>query len=208
MADFYTESQQQLQARYGTEPLAAAHEATIVSDTIPEEHALFISSRDYFFLSSVNDKGEPTVSYKGGAPGFVRVVDEKTLLFPSYDGNGMFLSMGNIAATGKIGMLFMDFETPHRVRVQATASVHTEGELLESYPGAQLLVEARVDSAFINCARYIHPHQRVSSSPYVPDAEGNQPYPAWKRIEELQPVLPEADQGRAEKVGGTISVEE
>jgi hypothetical protein len=135
-------------------------------------------------------------------------MDSKTLVFPSYDGNGMFMSMGNITTNGKIGLLFMDFEIPHRVRVQASATAVTEGELLEQFPGAQMVVHAVVDSVFLNCGRYIHPHQRVSSSRYVPDEEGRQPLAAWKRIDLLQKLLPEADKGRAEAEGGTITEEE
>lgn len=208
MTELYTTEQYRLQEAFGTQDLAAAHKTLIVTDDIPEDHAAFIASRDFFFLSTVNDRGEPTVSYKGGAPGFVRVVDSKTLIFPSYDGNGMFMSMGNITATGKIGLLFMDFETPHRVRVQATATAFTEGQLLENFPGAQMAVCATVDSVFLNCGRYIHPHQRVSSSRHVPDNEGRQPLATWKRIDGLQEVLPEADKGRAENEGGTITTEE
>lgn len=208
MTDLYTSEQYRLQEAFGTLELAAAHKALIITEDIPEDHAAFIMSRDFFFLSTVNDRGEPTVSYKGGAPGFVRVIDSKTLVFPSYDGNGMFMSMGNITTAGKIGLLFMDFEVPHRVRVQASATAVTEGELLEQFPGAQMVVRAVVDSVFLNCGRYIHPHQRVSSSRYVPDEEGRQPLAAWKRIDQLQAVLPEEDKGRAETEGGTITAEE
>lgn len=208
MADFYTPEQRQLQEDFDTQHLAASHTETIVTEEIPEDHAAFIASRDFFFLSTVSEQGEPTVSYKGGAPGFIRVLDTKTLVFPSYDGNGMFLSMGNIAANPKIGLLFMDFELPHRVRVQATASLVRDGELLDAFPGAQMVVEARVDSIFLNCGRYIHRQQKASQSKFVPDEEGKQPFPAWKRVDLIQEVLPAADQGRAEQEGGTITAEE
>ena len=69
-------------------------------------------------------------------------------------------------------------------------------------------MRGRVDNTFINCARYIHPHERVRSSDYVPDEQGVQPYPAWKRIDLIQPFLPESQQGRAEASGGEIDVEE
>jgi len=156
----------------------------------------------------VNGAGEPTVSYKGGDVGTVKVLDESTLAFPAYDGNGMFLSMGNIADTAKIGMLFIDFETPNRVRVQATASFSADDELLAEYPGAVGVVRAQVDDVFVNCARYIHKHTRTETSPYVPDEAGAQPFPAWKRIDILQDFLPAADQGKADAVGGTITQED
>jgi predicted pyridoxine 5'-phosphate oxidase superfamily flavin-nucleotide-binding protein len=123
--DFYQEDQRRLQDQFETRRLADTLEASIVSEEITDEHAQFISTRDFFFLSTVNAAGEPTVSYKGGPVGMVHIVNPKTVLFPIYDGNGMFLSAGNVAASAKIGMLFIDFETPHRVRLQATALVNT-----------------------------------------------------------------------------------
>lgn len=204
---FYTAEQRRLQQAFGTRPLADAVAGAIVHDTITEKDQPFIESRDFFFLSTVSADGWPTVSYKGGAPGLVRVIDDKTLAFPSYDGNGMFLSMGNIAAAARIGMLFIDMETPHRLRVQATAEVSAEDPLLQTWPGAQLVIRARVEQIFVNCPRYIHRHARVAASPYVPDECGRAPLPGWKRIDVLQPVLPAADQGRAETEGGLIDIE-
>ncbi len=206
---FYTAEQRELQRRFETEPLADVLHTAIVSDSIDaEQHKPFIESRDFFFLSTVNGNGEPTVSYKGGPVGVVSVVEPRLLVFPSYDGNGMFLSMGNAAATSKIGLLFIDFETPNRLRVQATATVHDDDPLMERFPGAQLLVRARVDHVFVNCARYIHKHSRVDSSQYVPDETGAAPLPAWKRIDFVQGVLPPSDAGRAEREGGLISIED
>ena len=124
---------------------------------IDDEAKAFIESRAFFFLSTVNHEGHPTVSHKGGAPGFVRVLDATTLVFPSYDGNGMFLSMGNIAGDGRIGLLFIDFETPHRVRVHANAIVSADDPLMGEYPGADLIVRATVIDSFVNCPRYISP---------------------------------------------------
>ncbi len=203
--NFYTPDQRQLQDDFETRPLADTLAAVMLKDEIVDVPAAFIESRDFFFLSTVTAAGEPTVSYKGGAPGFVRVLDSKTIAFPSYDGNGMFLSMGNIIATAKIGMLFIDFETPHRLRVQATARVAAKDDpIVEKFPGADLVVIATVDGAFVNCGRYIHKHTRVEDSPYVPDDDGSAPLPAWKRIDALQDALAPRDQGRAANEGGTI----
>ena len=205
---FYTESQKAMQAQFDSLPLAAAVETAIVRDELDEMHRAFIESRDYFFLSTVDSSGCPTVSHKGGPPGIVTVLDPSTIAFPNYDGNGMFLSMGNIVDTAKIGLLFMDFETPNRIRVQATAKVSSDDELLSRYPGANLIVRAHVDKVFINCARYIHKHTRVETSPYVPASDGAQPFPAWKRIDFLQDSLRPEDQGRAELEGGVITEDE
>ncbi len=205
---FYTDSQRAIQDEFDSVSLADALHLAIIVEELDEHHTAFIESRDFFFLSTVNERGEPTVSFKGGDVGTVTVVDDRHLAFPSYDGNGMFLSIGNIDDTAKVGMLFIDFETPQRVRVQGNATLHRDDELLAKYPGAQLVVRVEITSVFVNCARYIHPHQRVETSKYVPDADGNQPFPAWKRIDLLQDFLPSDAQGEAEKHGGLISEEE
>jgi len=206
--DFYTDSQRKLQAQGQHEKLAEVVVHAIVRDELEDIHTDYINSRDYFFLSSVNASGEPTVSYKGGDVGFVKVLSPARLIFPNYDGNGMWLSMGNIQEAAKVGMLFMDMVTPWRIRVQGTAKLSRKVELLEQFPGANMVVDVAVDVVFQNCARYIHKHTRVESSPYVPNSEGEQPFPAWKRIAPLQPVLHPDDQGRAEAEGGLLTEEE
>lgn len=205
---FYTDSQRKLQDAFDSRRLADTLEAAIIEEELGERHIGFIESRDFFFLSTVTADGHPTVSYKGGGVGTVKVIDNKTLAFPAYDGNGMFLSVGNIDETAKIGLLFIDFETPNRVRVQATATVNPEDELMSEFPGALLIVRATVDQVFVNCARYIHKHTRVEDSRYVPDAEGNQPVATWKRIDVMQGALNDQDKERAMDGDGLISQEE
>jgi len=205
---FYSDSQRALQKAGQHEKLADVVVHAIVRDELEELHTDYINSRDYFFLSSVNGEGEPTVSYKGGPVGFVKVMSPNRLIFPNYDGNGMWLSMGNIDEASKIGMLFMDMVTPWRIRVQGTAKLSQDAELMAQYPGSNMVVDVAVDVVFQNCSRYIHKHTRVETSPYVPAADGSQPFPAWKRIDGLQPVLHPDDQGCAEREGGTITEEE
>lgn len=206
---FYTETQRQIQDDYESRGLADRLTETIVSDVVDADlHQPFIESRDFFFLSTVTGEGEPTVSYKGGDVGIVTVLDPGTVIFPIYDGNGMFLSVGNIVDSAKIGLLFIDFETPNRIRMQATAQVSTDAELMDRYPGALMVIRASVDKVFLNCARLIHKHARVSTSPYVPDDAGESPYPAWKRIDFVQDVLRPDDQGRAEDEGGLITIDD
>jgi len=206
---FYSDSQKKMQERFQSRALADRVEAQIVADELEDMHIGFIASRDFFFLSTVNGSGEPTVSYKGGNVGTLTVVDSKTIVFPAYDGNGMFLSVGNIDDTAKIGLLFIDFETPNRIRVQATAKLLHNSELMDKYPGAIALVHATVDKVFLNCARYIHKHQRVeATNKYVPDAKGAQPHPAWKRIDEVQDALPPEEQELTRLHGGTITTEQ
>lgn len=203
--EFYTDAQRALQSRHDSVKLADVVVKAIVRDEIEPPHVPFIESRDFFFLSTVSASGEPTVSYKGGAPGLVKVLDSRTLVFPNYDGNGMFKSMGNISEAAKVGLLFIDLETPNRVRVQGKATLSTNDPKLSGYPGANMLVRVDVTACFLNCARYIHKHKRVALSPYVPDDKGEQPFPSWKRIDLVQDALPARDAGRAEAEGGIIT---
>ena len=206
--NFYDEHHAKLQEQFESRDLAQAMEFAIVQPELNDEAASFIGKREFFFLSTVRSDGQPTVSHKGGAPGFVRAIDPTTIVFPSYDGNGMFFSMGNIAATAKVGMLFIDFETPHRVRVHANATVSATDPLIAEFPGAQLLVRATVTESFINCPRYIVKHQRLEASQYVPDDDGKAPMAAWKKMPELRPYLRPSDQAAIQESGESLTREE
>lgn len=208
MSDFYCNSQRKLQDDFGTRALADRVVELIVHDELTPEDQGFIESRDMFFLATVNAHGSPTVSYKGGATGFVKAVDSKTLAFPAYDGNGMFLSMGNISQTGEIGMLFIDFETPHRMRVQAKAVVSANDPLMGEFPGAKMVVRAQIQQIFVNCPRYIHKYKKLETSVFAPTANHTPPVASWKRIDLVQDVIPEADKAGVAAAGGTITLEE
>ncbi len=210
MAGFaYTPEALALQQRFDTSALAAVELQAIVHDTLTADDSAFVQAIDYFFLSTVDPQGSPTVSYKGGAPGFVRVPDARTLQFPCYDGNGMYYSMGNIAGTAKVGLLFIDFETPARLRVQGDACLTDDPAVVGLWPGAQFAVQVQITALITNCPRYIPRMQRLAASRYVPDAvTGVQPIPGWKRIDAIQGVLPRRDQGLADSAGGLISMDD
>jgi len=180
----------------------------IVSEEIADDAKDFIESRPMFFLSTIDQNGQPTCSYKGGAPGFVKVVDETTIAFPSYDGNGMFYSLGNIRETSKVVILFIDFETPHRIRFHGEATVSSDDPLLEEYEEAELIVRVKLTKMWINCPRYIHKYELKELSHYVPGQKDKTPFAVWKRIDLMQDVLAPKDQGRPEQEGGVISLEE
>lgn len=193
----YTPEQRALQDKFDSRRIADRINDLLVADTIDDGAAAFIESRDMFFLSTVDADGQPTCSYKGGAPGFVRVLDPHTLAFPAYDGNGMFLSMGNAAATGKVGMLFLAFDHPSRVRVHGVATVDPDDELKATWPGAILVVRVAVTQVFPNCPRYIHRMERVAESPYVPKAGLAPPIPDWKCAPWANDALPANDPARS-----------
>jgi predicted pyridoxine 5'-phosphate oxidase superfamily flavin-nucleotide-binding protein len=207
MSEFYTSTQRQLQDEFATRGLADRLVEATVTDELTDEQTAFVHGRNMFFLSTIDEWGFPSSSYKGGASGFVRVPDSRSLVFPSYDGNGMFMSLGNIEAQAKVGLLFIDFETPQRTRVRGQARLVRAGPMLESYPGANVVVEVAIERVWQNCARYIHKMSPVEQSPYVPVGDGTAKLALWKRIDVIQDVVSAADNAEAESVG-LITIEE
>jgi predicted pyridoxine 5'-phosphate oxidase superfamily flavin-nucleotide-binding protein len=205
MSELYGESHRALQDRHDTRRLADRLESLAHRELDPKDRA-FIESAAFFFLSTVDEHGRPTVSYKGGPPGFVRIAGPGELVFPVYDGNGMFLSLGNIVSTAQVGLLFIDFESPRRLRIQGAAKMTpNEGRL--AVAGAQHLVHIEASQVFVNCGRYIHKVAAHRLSPHVPDEAGGQPFPAWKRIDIIADALPEPDQAKVALAGGPIPIE-
>lgn len=179
MAYQYHPQQRGLQERFDTTRVADRLEH-IVHDWITPDDREFIEERDMFFLATVDAEGHANCSYKGGEPGFVRVVDDTTIAFPNYDGNGMYLSMGNVAQTGEVGMLFIDFEEQHRMRLNGTATIDPDDPLMAEYPEAQFIVRVKAREIFPNCPRYIHRMELVERSRFIPQAGCETPVPSWK----------------------------
>ena len=208
MSRIFNEDHRRFQDMFETRKMAdRIEEIALVTEISPEDKE-FIEARDMFFLSSIDSDGRPTVSYKGGEPGFVRVLDEKTLAFPSYDGNGMYYSVGNIAANRQVGLLFIDFEKPHRIRMQGTADVSADDPLLQSWNEAELVIRITVTEMWQNCPRYIHRYKKIKESRYTPHAEEKAPIAEWKRVDAVQDVLRPHEKEIVEKSGGEISIEE
>ena len=104
----FPEGSRRFQDRFDTRRLADRIDERLVRDTIDADDKAFIEARDMVFVATADTEGRPQCSYKGGEPGFVRVVDEQTIAFPSYDGNGMYLTAGNAAVNPQVGLLFID----------------------------------------------------------------------------------------------------
>ena len=189
----YHEGSRQLQDRFATRPLADRLAEVLARNAFTDDDRAFIESRPLFFMATADAQGRPDCSYKGGRPGFVRVVDPHTLAFPSYDGNGMFKSLGNVLLNPQVGLLFIDFESPRRLRVNGRASVHEDDPLLTEFAGAQLMIRVRAEAIFPNCPRYIHRMQIVEESPYAPCEGRTPPIPKWKQRPEFREVLPPGD---------------
>jgi hypothetical protein len=193
MSRTYHEGSRELQDQFDTRRLADRLDEVKVHDRFTAADRSFIEQLDMFFLATADAHGQPTCSYKGGDPGFVRVVDERTLAFPNYDGNGMYLSMGNVLINPAVGLLFIDFERQRRMRVDGTAAIDQQDELLPLYPEAQFVVRVTAARIYPNCPRYIHHYQLVERSAFVPHAAATTPVPDWKRSEWACDVLPAGD---------------
>ena len=186
----YHEGARALQDRFDTRRLADRLAERLSRTEFSAEDKAFIETRIMFFLATADAAGRPDCSYKGGLPGFVRVTGAGELAFPSYDGNGMFRSLGNVRVNPAVGLLFLDFERPRRLRVLGTASASESDPLLGEFAGAQLVVRVRAEAIFPNCPRYLHRMQLVEMSPYAPRPGYEPPVPAWKEQPAFKEVLP------------------
>lgn len=201
----YLAEHRRMQDALESRKLADRQEELIVHDTFTTDEIDFISSRDMFFLSTVNSKNDPTVSYKGGPVGFIRVKDNE-LVFPNYDGNGMYLSVGNLVSNSKVGLLFIDFETPRRLRVQGLARMDDGPDKLD-FPKAEFLIRIQPTEIWVNCPRYIHSYKKISDSPYTPGNIADGRIAQWKRLDSIVDSL-SATEKQAVAECGTITIDE
>jgi hypothetical protein len=193
----YHQGSRSLQDRFDTRRLADRIDEKLVSrGTIDDGDRAFIERCDMVFVATADAEGRPNCSYKGGEPGFVRVLDERTIALPSYDGNGMYLTTGNLLVNPQVGLLFINFEERKRLRLNGVATIAEDDPLLAEYPEAQFVVRVRAEQVFPNCPRYIHQYSLVERSRFVPKVECETPVPAWKTREWSRDALPAADPAR------------
>jgi hypothetical protein len=189
----YHEGMRQLQDARETRRLADRLEQTIVRAAFSDEDREFIEHCAMFFVATADADGHPDCSYKGGLPGFVRILDECTLAFPDYDGNGMYRSWGNLLVNPHIGLLFLDFEKQKRLRVNGTAQIREQDPLRDEYPDSVFIIRVTAKKIFPACPRYIHKMQLVELSEYAPRPNYTPPVPAWKTFDEFRDALPARD---------------
>jgi hypothetical protein len=187
----YHEGNRALQDAFGSRALADRLDEKLRHDRFIDADAAFIAAQPFFFLATADAEGRPDCSFKGGPPGFARVVAPDLLVFPDYDGNGMFKSLGNIAANPHVGLLFIAMgEKAARLRVNGRAEVVADDPAMADIPGAQLLVKVTPTDIFPNCPRYIPRMTVEAASPYAP-AAGLQPLePKWKAFPDFADVVP------------------
>jgi len=176
----YHDGNRELQDAFDSRRIADRLEEKITRSAFTSDDIAFIESRSFFFIATADADGRPDCSFKGGMPGFVRVSGPSEIVFPDYDGNGMFKSLGNILQNSAVGLLFLDFEKPRRLRVNADAVISRDDPLLELTVGAQMIVRCTARAIFPNCPRYIPTMQLVEPSIYVPRSEADPVEPGWK----------------------------
>jgi len=192
----YHQGNRELQDRFGSRALADRLEERLRRDRFTDDDAAFIATQRFFFLATADAQGRPDCSFKGGAPGFARVVAPDLLVWPDYDGNGMFKSLGNLRANPHAGLLFIALEDkPQRLRVNGTVILSFDDPLLADMPGAQVLARLTPVDIFPNCPRYLPRMQMLEPSVYVPEAGAAPVEPKWKSFEMFSDVVPPRARG-------------
>jgi predicted pyridoxine 5'-phosphate oxidase superfamily flavin-nucleotide-binding protein len=190
MTIMYHAGNRALQDQFDSRRIADRLEQKLTRTAFTEDDKAFIESCFYFFLATADADGRPDCSFKGGAPGFVRVTGPAELAWPDYDGNGMFKSLGNAAINCNVGLLFIDMhERPRRLRINGSARIARDDPLLASTVGAQLMVRVQARAIFPNCPRYIPKFQLLEPSIYVPKPGCDPVEPGWKSFDSFKDVI-------------------
>jgi predicted pyridoxine 5'-phosphate oxidase superfamily flavin-nucleotide-binding protein len=187
----YHAGNRDLQSRFGSTALADRLVERVHRSAFSDADTAFIAAARFFFLATADADGRPDCSFKGGAPGFVRVIAPDILVFPDYDGNGMFKSLGNIQVNPHVGLLFITLDdTPRRLRVNGQATLNIDDPQMADFAGAQLLVRVVAEHIFPNCPRYIPNLKTGEDSRYIPCVQRAPEEPSWKSAEAFKDVVP------------------
>jgi predicted pyridoxine 5'-phosphate oxidase superfamily flavin-nucleotide-binding protein len=186
----YHDGNRQLQDAFDSRRISDRLEEKLTRMSFTPDDKAFIESVIYFFIATADADGRPDCSFKGGAPGFVRVTAPDEIAFPDYDGNGMFKSLGNVLVNPNVGLLFIAMhDKPKRLRVNGTAHVSREDPLLARTVGAQLIVRVKARAIFPNCPRYIPKLTLSEPSEYVPQPGRDPVEPTWKGFDAFKDAV-------------------
>ena len=167
--------EKELQGKYGTTKRANAFYDNQVLDHLTPQMREFMARMTMAFIATSDSHGECDSSFRAGPPGFIRVIDEKTVMWPEYKGNGVMASMGNILENPYVGILFVDFfETQVGLHINGTATVvenaaiEAFGPLFDRLPFATAMppvpdakktperwVVVTIDEAYVHCSKHI-----------------------------------------------------
>lgn len=148
-----------VQARKGSR---AGYEHMRMSDTISNDLVQFIAERDSFYMATANAEGQPYIQHRGGPKGFLKVQDEKTLLFADYKGNRQFISTGNLEDNNKVYLFMMDYANQQRIKIWGTAEIieGNDGLLNSLMPSGyrakgEQVIRINVNAWDVNCPQHI-----------------------------------------------------
>jgi hypothetical protein len=187
----YHDGNRALQDRFASRALADRLEEKLRRERFNEADKAFVEAAAFFFLATADAAGRPDCSFKGGLPGFVRIAAPDELIWPDYDGNGMFRSLGNIAVNPHVGLLFLKIgDKPGRLRINGRAAIDFEDARIAEFAGAQALVRLTPTDIFPNCPRYIPQLELTEPSIYAPRPDTAPVEPAWKSFDAFKDVVP------------------
>jgi predicted pyridoxine 5'-phosphate oxidase superfamily flavin-nucleotide-binding protein len=144
--------------------------------TVTPDLAVFLADLDMFYLGTANAEGQPYIQYRGGPPGFLKVIDDKTLGFADFGGNQQYVTLGNLSENPKAFLFLMDYANSRRIKVWGTARVVEGDAALQeklrdpSYPGeAERVILFAIEAWDVNCPQHIH--RRFSERQVAPVVE-------------------------------------
>ena len=164
----FTKSVKAIQTRHGSRNSYAKVEKDWWLDRITAELAGFISERDSFYMATVNSEGQPYIQHRGGAKGFLKVIDDRTLGFADFRGNRQYISYGNLEENNKVCLFLMDYPNRTRIKIWGTAKViEGDPELINKlsvsdYKGkSERTFIIQVETWDKNCPQHITPRYTV-----------------------------------------------
>jgi predicted pyridoxine 5'-phosphate oxidase superfamily flavin-nucleotide-binding protein len=183
--------QAQQEARGSRASYARLAEGEARNDRLGVKEVDFIQERDGFYLASVSETGWPYVQFRGGAPGFLRVIDERTLAWPDFRGNRQYVSVGNLSGDDRVALILMDYANRRRLKLLGHAEIlevgADEGLAKQlAVPGYHAEVEravrVRVAGFDWNCPQHITPR-------FTLDEVEHAVTPLRERVAELEAKL-------------------
>lgn len=200
----FTPAVRAAQERYGSRTAMRRMETAEEPEArLGPAEAAFVEARDGFYQATVSESGWPYVQFRGGPPGFLRVLDERTIGYADFRGNRQYLSAGNLTADGRVALILMDHAARRRLKIWARARI-VEGDadpgLLDrlSVPGyggkAERAVVMTIEAMDWNCPQHITPRFTLREVQAMAE-------PLYRRIAELEAALGYGGAGRPEASG-------
>ena len=162
----FTDSVKKQQKNYGTRNAYARMEEKVERYVLTNNEIDFIQSRDSFYMATIGENGWPYVQHRGGVRGFVNVIDETTIAYPDFSGNGQYISTGNLHTSNKVSIIMMDYPSQKRLKLWAEVMINELGEnvnleekldMKNTPSNIERFVVLNIQAFDWNCPRHITP---------------------------------------------------